>query len=268
MPTDVLQKALGGDVMGDALLDEQKWYLQKLARIGGAQLGAGVPAYQGQIAPDANMLQQQAFRAAPDLLYQQQPGLQSAIQSALAGPGDFSDVNRLYRSQLSGARDALQDELRGIEARYGDTWGQSGALPAAVSDALQGFGRSQTELLGGLTYQDRQNALQRQLAGIGAAQAQQGQRRQDLNALLGIGSQQYALDAAQNAEAYQKWFGSQAYNNPWLRAASPILGTQAQTVQELKGIVPGVIGTLQGLASVGGSVAGGGAGGGGGFGGF
>lgn len=213
----------GGTERVKILNPSQEALSGKLSNTVASNIGKGVDVYSGQIAPGANQNQQQAFQQAGGLLGSRVND-QAAIQQMLSGRGDIEGTNQFYQqSVLAPARQEFSDQLRGLDERYGNTWGQNGGHQRVVSDATARFGTGIGSVLGNLVYQDRNAAADRQIQGV-QAQALSGQDQATrLAALSGIGSQERSILGQQNQEAYNKWLSGQDYMNPWLGAAQTAL---------------------------------------------
>jgi len=102
-----------------------------------------------------------------------------------------------------------------------------------------------------LTYNDRNAAMNRQAGAIAPAAMAQQQGIEGMNSLYNMGMAEQGQEQAGLTSEYQRWLSGQWYNNPGLGLISPALGTQAMTMTNLAGLVPGTIGAVGGLASIG-----------------
>ena len=223
-------------------------------------LGRSVDVYQGSRIPGANANMQAAFGGAQDLS-QANPNIMGAINQQLAGAGDPAGVRSMYESALAPARTEFDRTLQQVGSKYGDVWGSSGAHQDMVGRTVENYGNNLNSLLGNLTYNDRQAAMNRQLQAIPAAISGDQNQRMGLQSLLDIGQAERGVAAQGAAEDYEKWFAGQAYNNPWLGLIGPALGTQAnvmtQTPGQLGGIVNAVTGGVNALSGLAGLFGGG-----------
>lgn len=217
------------------------------------QIGQGVDPYTGQIVPGGNSNLSQAFGSAQSTLAPI-PGMQGAVQELLAGAGDPAVLQQMFQDQLMPANIAHQDNMREVRNRYGSTHGNTGALP--YMEAMYGsrFDADQQRLLGEMVYGDRQAALDRQLGAVNAGNNMSQINAQNLGFLTDIGFAERGLEAERNAEAYQKWFGSQAYNNPWLQLVGTHLGTQTMGQQQQPNIIGGLANAAQGFGKAYGAI--------------
>ena len=245
-----LARAFGGTEKTDILMDSQKRVVNELGRIVKENLGTGVDPYYGDITPGTNTNLDLGFGSAAGTLLGGDQNLQSTVNSLLSGAGDPAGVRDVYEAQLAPAKFAFEDQMREIRSRYGDTYGKTGALPYMEALGTARFGADQNSLLAQLVYGDRQAAADRSVAGVQGAIGLNNMRSNNLGQLLGIGDMQRTYEAQGNAEDYQKWFGSQAYNNPWLQMTGTLLGVQPKGQQQVAGIVPGTIGALGDIAKM------------------
>lgn len=191
------------------------------------QLGQSASTYGGQLVPNMNANTESVLGAAGGLL-QGDPNRDAAIQSLLSGAGDPQGVRAYYQSQLAPAQKGFLDSLRVIDDRYGDTWGASGAHGKVVGDATANYGIGLNQLLGQLTYDDRNAARDRMSTGVSASLASSQDQMSRLGTLLGFGDYQRGLEGEKIAADYGQWQAAQAYNNPWLGFLGTTLGTAQQ----------------------------------------
>lgn len=237
----------GGTEKIDVLTGGQKRLLNSLTDVLGQQLGQSGPVYGGTVTPGLNTMQTQAMA--------QGRGLESgriddsgAITSLLSGAGDPAAVQSYYRDAIvPAATQDFNDALRTIDARYGNTWGGSGAHQRGVSNAAARFGTGLGQILGGLVYNDRNAAQDRMATGVQANAIRNQDQRANIDALMGLGNVQRSYEGQQNQEALSKWEAGQAYNNPWFGLLGPALGTNAYGTGQQQGYGSAILGGLGGL---------------------
>lgn len=198
------------------------------------------PVYEGQIAPGVNANMLAAFEGAGQL--GQNTELSGAISRLLSDTGESPGVEDYYqRSVVAPARQEFNDALRQVDARYGDTWGQTGGHQQMVAEAASRFGTGIGSVLGELVYNDQQAALDRQLdrqnVGIQGALGQSQDERGRLSTMLGIGDYERGIEGENLAEDYAKWEQGQVYNNPWFGFLGPAIGTQTFGYGEKPGLL-------------------------------
>jgi hypothetical protein len=243
----------GGTDKIDLLTGGQQKLLKDLINTVRSEFGQGGPVYEGEIAPGATDLQRMGF----NLAGQDIAGLQPALSSMLSGFSDPSAVQQYYQQAVAAPAQAqFQDIMRQVGGQFGGTYGQTGAVPKAMSDAGRRFATDLSSQLAGLQFNERQQALNRQQAAVPLAL---GARQSQLSQLLGAGGAQRAIQGQQNQEALSKWNMGQAYNNPWVTGfLSPALNTQAfgyanepGTLGQIGQAVGGVGQILGGLGTMG-----------------
>lgn len=213
-----------GDAGGRVMSRDVRGLTNDLGKLMRSQLGQGVATYGGQLVPTMNANTEGVLGAAGGLLTGD-PNRDAAIQSLMSGAGDPAGVRSYYESQLAPAQKGFMDSLRVIDDRYGDTWGTSGAHGKVVGDATANYGIGLNQLLGQLTYDDRNAARDRQIAGVSASIGNSQDQMARLGTLLGFGDYQRGLEGEQIAADYGQWQAAQAYNNPWLGFLGTTLGT-------------------------------------------
>lgn len=216
------------------LTGAQKQLLSQLAAFVGPQIGQGVQAYSGQIAPSATPLQRQGFDLAANY---GTAGRTGAIDSILSGrPGYDVAGPEQYQSYYANAVEApAMEQFRNETMReIANKYGTSGAGQAMAGDAGRRLAvdlASQKAQLGVRGLEQQQQALEaaagRRVQGVALGQAEQGGA---IDAALKAGETQYGILGKQGAEAYQKWQMSQPWANPYVRGFGQMaLGTQAFT---------------------------------------
>ncbi len=215
----------GSSSLENILTPEQNELLQALIGEVLPEIGQAGPVFGGQIAPDPSQLQQQAFGNLGG------GGLggeaQSAISRLLGGTIDTEARDRLVAAQQSSSQAQLQDTFKLIEERANASGaGRSGSLNQALAQAAGATQMGLDRFQAGLTFQQEQEAANRQLGGLGAFQSFSG-------AQLGAGGVQRNIAGQQASEAFNKWLAGQPFANPTVAAFLPTaLGTQAQTPVE------------------------------------
>lgn len=215
-----------GDSGGKIMSPDIRKLTNELGELMRGQLGKGVDAYGGQIVPGMNENTASVLGAASGLMTGD-PNRDAAIQSLMSGAGDPEGVRAYYESQLAPSQKSFMDSLRVIDDRYGDTWGTSGSHGKVVGDATANYGIGMGQLLGQLTFDDRNAARDRMATGVSASFANSQDQMSRLGALLGFGDYQRGLEGEQLGADFSKWQTEQAYNNPWLG----FLGTALSTAQ-------------------------------------
>ncbi len=217
-----------GDAGGQIMSPEIRQLTSKLGSLMKRQLGKGVEVYDGQLVPGMNSNTESVLGAANGLLGND-PNRDAAIQSLLSGAGDPEGVRAYYESQLAPAREQFMDSLSMLDDRYGDTWGTSGSHGRVVGDATANYGIGLNQLLGQLTYDDRNAARDRMAVGVNASIGDSQDEMARLGTLLGFGDYQRGMEAEQIGADFGQWSAGQAYNNPWLGFLGTTLGTAQQS---------------------------------------
>ena len=246
------------------------------------QVGQGVSAYSGQITPDANQLQQQAFGLAGGMnpLAQQMQGYAQNIMNnpnqgylGMANQG-YQQMMQPYDQSMAMAsiepaqQFAMQrfqsDIMPMIAEKYGAQLGSkdAGAIWRSMGRAAGDMQANIGAQLGQNIFTGQQNQMDRQLQAIGMAPQLQGAPMQlagqaagygsdMMNQMLGAGGQQYGINAAQNQEAYNKWAYEQPYNNPYLQYMQTAFGMPGQNIvsqQQGPGLGSQLLGGAMGAA--------------------
>lgn len=252
-----LEDLFGGSNKIDILTGKQKRLLNEISKMALDELGKSPEVYGGTVTPGVTQSMQAAFDYAPNLLGGDTSARQAAVADLMSGRGDLEGVNQYYtQSVLNPARQAFGDALRQIDARYGDTWGATGAHQRAVGDATARFGTGIASVLGDVVLQDRNLAAGRQAQGVGLDLAGRQDEMSRLGALFGLGDAERQIQGQQLGEDYNRWLSGQWYNNPALGLAGLSLGTQGHAMGQTAGMIPGVTNTLLGGLQVGGGLMG------------
>lgn len=209
-------------------------------------VGKDTPTYTGQTIAGVNPLMQSAMsgmQGAASL----NPNVNIALNNQLAGAGDPAGVRAMYEAALAPAQRDFQDTLSQVESRYGDVWGRSGAQPMMTGRATAEYGSNLASLLAQLTYQDRQQAMERQANAIPLATGVRSSDIDALNAVYGAGSAQRAIEQQKLLGDYQGWNAKQWYNNPALALGNQQMGIQTQGYVNQPGVFNQIVGAGQGL---------------------
>lgn len=241
----------GGSETVDVMTKGQKHLLNQMTNLLGSKIGRPFDTYEGVVTPGASSAQQAAFGMAPNMMGRSVPGIDSAIADMIAGRSatGYNPQDYYGSAVINPARQAFQDELRGIEARYGGTHGTSGAFADALGQGAARFGVGIGETMANLARDERNMADQRRLGGIQASFGQTNDAATRMATLLGVGGAQRGIEAQRNLEDMNRWQQKQGYNNPWFGLLGPVLGTQAFGIGQQQGIIPGIAGGLGGLAA-------------------
>lgn len=219
---------LFGDSGGGIMSRDVRKLTNDLGALMRGQLGQGAETYSGPLVPGMNENTQSVLNSAGGLLTGD-PNRDAAIQQMMSGAGDPEAVRRYYEeSVLAPSQRDFQDALGVIDDRYGDTWGQTGAHMGAVADATANYGIGLGQVLGGLVYDDRNAARDRQGQGVMQSLASGQDQVNRMGALLGFGDYERGLTGEQYGADYSQWQAGQAYNNPWLGFLGTTLGTAQQ----------------------------------------
>lgn len=212
--------------------------------------GQSGPVWGGDRVAGVNPMMQTAFNRMPGMA-RENPAMQGAMSSALQGGGDPNGVQSMFQSALAPAREEFNRTLNDVSNRYGDTWGQPGALKEMTGRAVADYGNGLNSLLGQLTYQDRQAGMDRQLAAIPAVtQAQTGQMN-NLHSMLNMGQAQRGIEQEQNLSDLSKWQEGQWWNNAALNQFLPMyMGTQTKAIGQQQGILPGLANAGMGIGKL------------------
>lgn len=227
-------------------------------------LGQGVPQYQGQITPGATQNQMSAFSRVGGLFGPNQLGEanQTATLQALSGQPAFT-VDPAQREQyyqqsvVNPAMAQFNDTLRGVDARYGDTWASdSGAHRAAVNDAATRLSTNLGAIRGDLVNRDVQagygameSGANRMMGALGANYLADANARQNIGLQSALGGEQRAIDAQFRGEDYNKWLSAQDWANPWWGQFQSVMGAAPYAVGQKQGIGGALMGGIGGLLS-------------------
>ena len=244
-----MEDIFGGSEQQSTLTKSQRKVLNKLSDAVIPEIGVGAEVYQGPTVAGQNPLMQQAYNQAPQTFGLNQ-NIYDATNQALSGAGDPEGVRAMYESALDPARLEFQRALNQVGNQYGDTWGSSGALPEMLGRTTAEYGMGLNNLLGNLTYNDRQAGMDRQVSAIPQAIGLEQQENQNLAGLYGLGQEQRAIQEQGMQSDYSKWLSGQWYSNPALGLTQPILGTSGQVMTQDQGLVGAAQG-VRGLFSTG-----------------
>ena len=245
-----LTSLFGGEAPQNQLNHGQGRLLHGVTNRALAELGQPANQYTGQLVAGGNQNLSSAFAGMPGVAYQN-PNMQGAISSALSGAEDPAAIRAMFQEALGPAQLEFNRAQNQTANRYGDTWGSNGAFAEMMSRGTADYGMGLSQLLGQMTYQDRNAARDRQAGAIVPAAQAQGQAIQGMNALYNMGMAEQGQEQAGLSSEYNRWLSNQWYNNPALGLIAPALGTQQYTMANQVGIVPGTIGAIGGLASIG-----------------
>lgn len=245
-----LSDLFGGSDKIDILTGSQKKLLGSLSNIVQQNLGKPGEVYGGQTVAGINPAMQGVYNSASGVT-QIDPNLTSAMATQLGGAGDPTAVRSMYNEALLPAQLDFQRTLRDVGARYGDTWGRTGALPEMLGRSTAEYGMGLNQLLGQLTYNDQQAALNRQGQALNPALALEQQQNQNLGIQYGLGQDQRTIEQEGLTSDYQKWLSGQWYNNPALGFIQPVLGTQANAIGQQTGLIPGIMNTANSAVQLG-----------------
>jgi len=213
-------------------------------------LGNPGPQYNGPMVPGMDSLQQSAISQAPSVMGMN-PNISSALNQVLGGVGGQQEVNDMFRSSLGPARREFEDVLRNVGHRYGSTNGGSGALMEMAGDATANYGGQLNQLLGRLTYEDRQSNANRALQGVTAGIGVENQENANLASLFGMGDARRSIQGQLNQGQFQDWQQRQWTNNPALGLISPALGTQKYALTQEGGELGAGLGAVTGAITSG-----------------
>lgn len=235
----------GGSQSVDVLTRGQKRLLNDLTGMLQGELGQAGPQYDGPLAPGLSGAQRQGLGIAEVLGSGSIPGVDSAISDMVAGrgAGEFDADTYFTQAVLNPAQQALDDEMRAIEARYGAQ--NSGGFANALGEGVARFGTNIGAQMADLAREERGLADARRAAGVSASFGRNQDLASTAAALMGpIGGIERGVEADLNLADLNKWQQGQAYNNPWLGFMGPALGTQAFGVGQQQGWLPGIAGAM------------------------
>lgn len=239
----------GGSSREDILTRGQGGLLDKVTNMARNELGRGADFYTGQLVAGGNANLTSAFTGIRDAS-RPNPALQGAITDSLGGAGDPAGVRSYYDTQLAPAKLEFDRNLNEVMNRYADVWGSSGAGAEMAARATAEYGMGLNSMLGGMVYDDRNAARDRQVQAIpGAVDAQQA-RMESQRGLMDLGLVEQGQEQRSITADQAQWLGSQWYNNPALGLIGPALGTQAFAMGNQKGDLSSVVEAGTGIASV------------------
>jgi len=271
--------------MYDPYAGDQRDFFNNWTNMVNDQIGRGVDPYTGQMTAGYSPLQQQGFNQAgqygnmvgqgqnlaqgimggisPQMAGQAQQygmqGLQNVMapfNPAIAGQGLQAGVQQAM-SQTGDIRRALLEPYAGAGAA--DSGAAIRSLQRAGENVSMGLGTDYMNKL----FSGEQNALNRQLSGIGMSQGMaqlpsqlgmgaMGMAGNSLNQYLGMGAQQRGINQEMLNEPYQKWQMSQPWNNPYLQnfgqQAMQIPGQTVVNEQQGPGLGSQLLGAGMGAA--------------------
>ena len=234
------------------LTPEQKDFFDKLIGTVQPQLGQGVSAYPGQIAPGESPIQGSTFDLVDRMLsggsgteaINRIMGGSQDIPTHDIGPFDPTSTQASWEKMIQPAFNQWEDKiLPGVkEAFIGRNAGRSGASNRAIAESGENLATNMGSMLGDMLFMGEQAHLGRQFSGteadIGRAFSGgqndlmrmlniPGMETQPIRTGLLAGDVERGIEGEQLGEGYQKWGYEQPYNNPWLQMINSILGTNA-----------------------------------------
>jgi len=190
------------------------------------QLGQGVDAYQGVLAPGASDLQQQAFSQ-----FGGTPENQGAFQGVIAnllGGGGYDPAKRaeVYKAQTDRSqREFMNQTIPQLMERFNaQGLGRSGGLERELAIAGGELGLRNRELNSMMELEDQARRQQSQGLGLQGFLGGQASQQTGLQNLLAAGGQQRGIAQDQAQAEYGRWEQGQAQNNPWLQLLGPAMG--------------------------------------------
>ena len=214
------------------------------------QIGKPTEVYGGQSIAGRNPLLNSAVGGMPGAMGMN-PNVQGALDQQLSGAGDPAGVRAMYEGALGPAQLEFQRALQQVGSNYGDTWGRSGAMPEMAGRTTAEYGMGLNQLLGQLTYQDRQAAMDRQAGAIPMATNVRDSNINALNAQYGMGTAERAIEQQALTGNANNWTAKQWYSNPALALGQGLMGIQNSAFMEQPGKVNMGIGAAAGLFSAG-----------------
>ncbi|MEY5060146.1 MAG: hypothetical protein RIS45_67 [Planctomycetota bacterium] len=245
-----LQDVFGGSDSQSLLNPRQSQFMRSIYNRVNRSIQDGNPQYQGQTIAGINPTMQNAFAAYPGAI-NLNPGVDAALNAQLAGAGDPAGVQAMYESALGPARQEFDRALGQVGARYGDVWGRSGAHPEMIGRTTAEYGMGLNNLLANLTYNDRQQAADRQAAAIPMALGVRASNADAIQSLFGMGQQQRAIEQQRLTGDFNAWNAQQWYNNPAIPLGQSMLGIQTHGYVNEPGWFNQAVGAGQGLANFG-----------------
>ena len=228
----------GGVTQAPLMTWDQQNLLHMLTSKVAGELNLGVPAYEGEIAPGASELQQQAFDKAKLLgTTDRDVQRQEALARGLADPNyrfrpedyeKYYDEKVRKPSEMEWKRDVLPQILH----QYG-SGGDTGALARALSmsgadlQTNRDAQRAQMGLEGLKAEQTAMEGYYNRIPAVGAADLKD--QYSSILTQASLGDTQRNIKGQQNAADLWKWEYSRPYNNPWVTQYSQLaLGSQSQ----------------------------------------
>jgi hypothetical protein len=238
------------------LTKTQNTILEKLLKQIKGEVGEGVEAYPGDIAPGlGNTLKQLVDFARSYQDSELYRGSESVLNRALTADPDYESTRSYWQDAF--VDPAMQMFERDIlpairERNVGQGTFMSGGRHRAETGAAGDLMTNLTGQLANLMYGERQNTLNRAMQAVPQSESLQGTAA---NLLGTVGGMERGVKAEQMAEDYNKWGFSRPYANPWLQLLPTALGTQA-TTPYLYEEAPSTLGTLAqtGIGALGGGL--------------
>ena len=240
----------GGTTLKNTLTKDQKGLIRTMADTLQSEWGQPADVYGGPTVAGRTGLMNLGLDMASGG-NSMQPYINQASQQALSGAEDPAAVMARYQSALGPAQLEFQRAQNEIGNRYGSAYGTSGPMAEMMGRSAAEYGMGLNSLLGELTYNDRNAALDRQAGAIAPAAAAQTAGMQNIQDIYGMGEADRAVTGQEYASDYAKWLSGQWYNNPALGFISPVLGTQAKSGVQEGGLLPGLMGLVGGVANLG-----------------
>jgi len=236
-----MDDVFGGSQTVDVLTRGQRSLLNSLTGDLQGQLGQGVPAYQGQITPDATANQLAAFQGVGGLgaLFGE---YDPQIASMLAGEsaGDFNAEDYAQQAIYNPALLAYEDAQRDLEAKYGGSWGQTGGYQDIMQKGAARFATGIGEELADFSMYQQDTANAQRGLGVDASQQRTRNLADTYDQMLDFGNEERSIAGQSLGEDFNRWQAEQDYNNPWLGFLGPALGTQPYAVGQQPGWLSGV----------------------------
>jgi hypothetical protein len=221
---------MGGSTQVDILTGPQKKLVGDMSQRMRREFGQSADVYQGAGVPGMDPLMQQAYGQAAGGGFNVDPAYRAALDPSLAGAGDPQGVRDMFQASLAPARTEFNRALQGVGEKYGNTYGRTSALPDMAGRATVEYGDRLNQLLASMTYQDRQQASNRQLQGVQTGMGLEGLEGSSIDRLYGMGENARQIQSQEAASDYSKWLSGQWYNNPALQFIAPTLGTQTSAI--------------------------------------
>lgn len=206
----------------------QEDLLKQLTMLLGEELGTGVEAYGGERVVGPSELQQTGFDVMGDIFKGE--GIYGGAQNTLAdllGEYDPTEAKKFYRESVyDPAKARFQEETLPsvLEPFISSGSMRSGAAQRAMARAGTDFETGMGATLADILYKGQQSHEDRRQQAVGQTQTQ---AQMLANLGMDVGGIQRDISGQQAESDYQKWLGSQAYNNPWLQQLMPALNVNA-----------------------------------------